>query len=44
MPINEFFEHVAEHPADVDGTFGASHRPVVKVIEEGRRRSLSSRR
>jgi putative lumazine-binding protein len=29
MPINEFFEHVAEHPADVDGTFAARITSIV---------------
>lgn len=31
MPITEFFKHVAEHPADVDGTFRARITSVVQA-------------
>lgn len=33
MPINAFFEHVAEHPADVDGTFEARITCIVHAAD-----------
>ena len=49
MPIATFFEHVAEHPADVDGTFAARITSVVQagdaagaiVVEENHLGTLS---
>ncbi len=49
MPISEFFKHVAEHPADIDGTFGARITSIVHagaaagaiVVEENHLGTLS---